>query len=288
MSERTIGGHPNGLGATMRKDTWWFEALWTGAGFLLFSLYVTWEMFQGDHYWVGGTGHGWGGYLSPLYSPLLFVDPTVTGGAGVDHAWFGKGFDWWPRFVPSISCFFILPLPLSFRLTCYYYRKFYYRAYFLTPPACAVNPVPRKNKSYEGERMLLIFQNLHRYTLYIGIAFIAILTYDGIMAFFRDGKFGVGVGSMILLINPIMLGTWTFGCHAFRHLVGGRKDCFSCDFANHDAGMTGAYKRWNLVTWLNERHMFFAWISMVWVAWAAIYVRLVSMGIVHDYNTWGS
>jgi hypothetical protein len=93
---------------------------------------------------------------------------------------------------------------------------------------------------------------------------------------------------MILLINPVMLGTWTFGCHAFRHLVGGRKDCFSCDFANHDAGMTAGYKRWSLVTWLNQRHMFFAWISMVWVAWAAIYVRLVSMGIVHDYNTWGS
>ena len=287
MSERTIGGHPNGLGATMRKDTWWFEAAWTGLGFLAFSLFVTWEMFQGDHYWVG-PHHGFGGYLSPFYSPLLFVDPNVQGGADVAHAWFGARPSWWPSFAPSVSAFFILPLPLSFRLTCYYYRKFYYRAYFWTPPACAVNPVPRANKGYEGERALLLFQNLHRYTLYIGIAFIVILSYDAFMAFFRDGKFGVGVGSMILLINPILLGTWTFGCHAFRHLVGGRNDCFSCDFANRDAGMTGAYKRWSLVTWLNERHMFFAWISMVWVAWAGLYVRLVSMGIVHDYNTWGS
>jgi hypothetical protein len=284
-AERTVGGHPVGVGKTVRTDTWWFEPLWTGVGFLLFALYVNWEMFQGNHYWVGG--HGFGGYLSPFYSPLFFVQKGIEGGAPPEHAMFGYGPAWWPWWLPSVSAFFILPFPLLFRLTCYYYRKFYYRAYLWTPPACAVNPMKQPGR-YEGERGLLIVQNLHRYALYIGIAFIVILTYDGIMAFFRDGRPGIGVGSVILLINPILLGTWTFGCHAWRHLVGGRKDCFSCDAMNHAKGTTGAYKRWKLVTWLNERHMAFAWISMIWVAFAGIYVRLVSMGVIHDFNTWGS
>ena len=31
-----------------------------------------------------------------------------------------------------------LPFLLLFRLTCYYYRKAYYRSFWLSPPACAV------------------------------------------------------------------------------------------------------------------------------------------------------
>jgi hypothetical protein len=283
--ERTIGGHPEGALATNRVDRWWVEPLWTGLGFLAFAVYVTWEMFQGNHFFVGGEGFG--GYLSPFYSPLLFVDPSAPGAAPVHDALFGVRPTWWPAWFPSVSAAFILPFPLLFRLTCYYYRKFYYRAYFLTPPACAVNPV-RSPGRYEGERGLLVIQNLHRYALYFGIVFIAILSWDAVLAFFRNGVLGIGVGSIILLLNPILLGTYTFGCHAFRHLVGGRKDCFSCDAARQHAGTNTAYKLWKPVTWLNERHMLFAWISMIWVAWTGIYVRLVSMGVIHDFNTWGS
>ena len=51
-----------------------------------------------------------------------------------------------------------------FRLTCYYYRKAYYRSFWLSPPACAV---PDGHKKYTGEtRFPLIFQNLHRYFFY--------------------------------------------------------------------------------------------------------------------------
>ena len=62
---------------------------------------------------------------------------------------------------------FILPFPLLFRATCYYYRKAYYRAFFWDPPACAVSEVaPRKN--YTGEREFpFILQNLHRYAFYL-------------------------------------------------------------------------------------------------------------------------
>jgi hypothetical protein len=130
--------------------------------------------------------------------------------------------------------------------------------------------------------MLFVFQNLHRYALYTAIVVLGFLSYDAFMSFFRDGHFGVGVGSLILTVNPILLGTYTFGCHAWRHLVGGKKDCFSCDAAS-----MRAHKRWNLVSWLNSRHMLFAWISMIWVGWAGIYVRLVASGTIPDFNTWG-
>lgn len=278
MTTSTLsGGYRQGLGATMRKDAWWVEPLWTGVGFGLFVLYSTWAALQGNHYFFGG-------YLSPFYSPLLFTDPTVAGAAPIEHAWFGAWPDWlrsiWPPFLPTSPAVLILAGPLSFRMTCYYYRKFYYRAYFMTPPACAVGARPQKN--YRGETLLFLFQNLHRYALYIAIAYIFILSYDAYQAFWRDGRFGIGLGTILLVINPIMLGTYTFGCHSFRHLIGGRLNCFSCD-----ARSQARHGAWQRVSWLNERHMLFAWLSLVWVGFCDFYVRMVSMGYFHDPSTWG-
>ena len=54
----------------------------------------------------------------------------------------------------------ILWAPGGFRLTCYYYRGAYYKAFWADPPSCAVGE-PRK--SYWGERSFpLILQNVHR------------------------------------------------------------------------------------------------------------------------------
>ena len=117
--------------------------------------------------------------------------------------------------------------------------------------------------------------------MYFAVIFIFILSYDAVLAFFRGGEFGVGVGSIILLINPILLGSYTFGCHSFRHLIGGRHDCFSCEH-----GSSSSYSRWKVVTYLNRRHQLFAWLSLVWVGLSDVYVRLVSMGIIIDFNTW--
>jgi hypothetical protein len=271
------GGFRTGLAATMRTDRWWVEPLWTGVGFALFVLYSTWAAFQGDYYFFGG-------YLSPMYSPLLFTDPSMPGAAPLEHAIFGAWPTWlraiWPPFVPPSPAILILAAPLSFRLTCYYYRKFYYRAYFMTPPACAVGARPQRN--YKGETALFLFQNLHRYTLYIAIAYILVLSYDAFLAFWRDGHFGIGVGTLVLAINPILLATYTLGCHSFRHLVGGRLDCFTCDSAAKTR-----YGIWQKVSWLNGRHMLFAWISLIWVGFADFYVRMVSMGYIHDLSTWG-
>jgi hypothetical protein len=273
-----LAGPRRDFAETQRTDAWWVEPLVTGVGFLLFVIYANWAAFQGNHYYTIS-------YLSPFYSPVLFVNPGVAGAAPIDHAWLGMFPDWlrrvWPPFMPLSPAWLILIFPLSFRLTCYYYRKFYYRSYFLSPPACAVGSRPRKK--YTGETALFLFQNLHRYTMYFAIIFIVILSWDAAAAFWHDGKFGVGVGTLVLTLNPILLSTYTFGCHSFRHLVGGRKDCFSCDRPSRVS-----HGIWQRVSWLNARHMTFAWLSLVWVAFCDIYIRLVSMGIWHDVNTWGA
>jgi len=167
-------------------------------------------------------------------------------------------------------------------MTCYYYRKFYYRSFFLSPPGCAVEGIVQKK--YKGETGLLIIQNLHRYTLYIAVLYIVILYYDGIHGLFRNGNLGIGVGSVVLLINPTLLAFYTLGCHAFRHLIGGKDDCFSCPAGNE----TIKYKFWEKVSILNSKHMFWAWVSMIWVALTDLYIMLVSKGILTDLNTWSN
>ena len=136
-------------------------------------------------------------------------------------------FPAWMLFSPAL---FVLWAPAGFRLTCYYYRGAYYKAFWADPPSCTVGE-PR-NK-YLGERSFpLILQNVHRYALYFAILFIAILSYDAWRSLWfkaADGgsHFGVGVGSLVLILNPILLALYTFGCHSFRHLIGGRKDVLS-------------------------------------------------------------
>ena len=281
-NEQIMGGYESGPLQTHRNDTWWLEPLLTGLGFLGFVIYTTWAMFQGDYYWFSGGHAGFGGYLSPFYSPLIFIEENAAGSAPLLHAWFGSWPKWMPDLIPVTPAILILAGPLSFRLSCYYYRKFYYRSYFLSPPACAVSGITQKD--YKGETTLLIIQNLHRFTLYIAIGFVAVLSYDAFLSFFRDGTIGVGVGSIILLLNPIFLAGYTFGCHAFRHLSGGNQDCFTCPSGKEKM----RFKIWQGVSWLNGRHMFWAWISMVWVALTDIYVRLVSRGIWMDFSTWGN
>ena len=77
--------------------------------------------------------------------------------------------------------FLILWGPGLFRLTCYYYRKAYYRSFWLAPAACAVRDV---KSGYTGEtRFPLIFQNMHRYAWYVAVVFIVLLTWDALLAF---------------------------------------------------------------------------------------------------------
>lgn len=248
MPETRASATEAGLGSTMRRDAWWVEMLPVLFLLTLFGVYATLRAFEGDYYEFGP-------YLSPFYSPL--IDP---------------GHRWWP-FSPALL---ILGGPLGFRVTCYYYRKAYYRAFFLDPPACAVGE-PGK-RGYRGETAFpLILQNLHRCFLYVAVVFLGFLWYDAVRAFFFSGVFGVGVGSLVLLTNIILLTLYTFSCHSLRHLVGGKHDCFSCV-----AFGAQRYGLWRGVSLLNERHMIFAWLSLISVGLADLYVRLAALGILKD------
>ena len=275
-----VGGHAEGFGKTHRKDTWWVAPAITFFVFSSFVVYTTWALLQGNHYYSAP-------YLSPFYSPVLFTNENLgIPGAAPDHlAWFGTWPSWWPGdgkwwFLPASPAILILIFPLSFRMSCYYYRKAYYRAFAGSPPGCAVGPLATGKKKYTGETALLLIQNLHRFALYFALIFIFLLGKDAFESFFLHGEPGIGVGSIIITINVVLIACYTFGCHSLRHLIGGRKDCMSC------GKNTIAYGSWKQATWFNERHAQFAWASLLWVMVTDVYVRLVSMGVITDLNTW--
>jgi len=255
------------FGATDRRDLWWVGPLATFLGLGGFVVYSTWSGLQAAHY-------AWGSYLSPFYSPLLFDAPGQPPG----HSWFGAWPGWWPGWLPASPAILILIFPASFRATCYYYRKAYYRSFFVSPVACAVTSLPRKG--YGGEtRFPFILQNLHRYTMFAALAFIVILWSDVVLAFTRHGPkdYVVGLGTLVLLANTTLLSLYTFSCHSLRHLIGGHLDCFSTC-----ALVKAQHKAWQAVSRLNEHHMLWAWLSLFMVGFSDLYVRLVSMGIWND------
>jgi len=162
--------------------------------------------------------------------------------------------------------------PLGFRATCYYYRKAYYRAFFWAPPACAVRDLP---KAYAGEtRFPFLFQNVHRYFFYLAVIVVLFLWWDALLAFRFPQGVGVGVGTLVMLANILLLSAYTFSCHSCRHVCGGHVDAFS------RAGLR--HRLWEAVSRLNERHGAVAWASMISVALTDLYIRLVAMGVLHD------
>jgi hypothetical protein len=251
------------FGRTTRRDAWWVSPALVFLALGTFIVYATWAAFQGTHYHYGP-------YLSPFYSPELVGDSP--------HAWFGPKPVWWPGFLPFSPALLILWAPGLFRVTCYYYRGAYYKAFWGDPPACTVGEA---RAHYRGEGSFpLIVQNVHRYFLYLGVLFLVILAHDVWKAmWFEDAAtgrvtFGIGVGTLVLLVNVCLLGGYALGCHSMRHLVGGGRDRLS-----ESPICQGAY---GCVSALNRRHMNWAWMSLFSVAFADLYVRLCSMGVWSD------
>jgi hypothetical protein len=238
----------DGFGQTLRKDNWWAGPLITFVVLTGFVSYATFRILEGKFYMHGP-------YLSPLASPYF-----ETSGLGI------------PLLSPAAL---ILPFPGLFRFTCYYYRKAYYRSFNMTPPACAVGA--RSPGNYNGERKLLIFQNLHRYALYFALLFLIFLWHDFIKSLVWNGGFGVGVGSLFILANVTFLSLYTFSCHSFRHLMGGSVDSYS----EAPLGML-RHKLWKLVSKLNLNHMAYAWISLFGVILCDLYIRSVASGAITD------
>ena len=255
---------PRGFGQTTRRDTWWAVPAVVFTILSAFVVYATWAAFQGQHYTYGP-------YLSPFYSPEIFGDSP--------HAWLGPKPSIWPAWLPFSPALLILPFPGLFRFTCYYYRGAYYKAFWADPPSCSVGE-PRKG--YRGENSFpLILQNVHRYFLFIALGFLVLLAHDVWKAmWFVDPVtghvgFGIGVGTIILAVNVVLLGGYALGCHSLRHVVGGKRDELASDTR------ATAYR---CVTCLNARHMAWAWCSLISVAFSDVYVRLCATGVWTDWR----
>ena len=241
---------------TLRTDRRWAQPLLTVLALVAFVAYSSFRAFQNAYYFSEP-------YISPFYSPCI-----TTACEGDTFPKLFTGPDW---ISPAI---YILIFPLGIRLTCYYYRKAYYRSFWLSPPACAVAEPHRR---YSGEtRFPLIGQNLHRYFLYAALVINVILFYDAVLAF-RDetGAWGhMGLGTVILLVNAVLLFLYSLSCHSCRHIVGGRLNTFS----RHPV----RYRFWTVVSRLNARHMQYAWASLASVALADLYVFLLATGTISD------
>ena len=243
---------------TLRTDRWWFAPLITFAGLSAWVIYATVRVFMHKWYYVADFH-----YLMPFYSPCI-TDRCIP-----EAAHFGTPL---PSFWLIPEAAFTLPFLLLFRLTCYYYRKAYYRAFWLSPPACAV---PDGHKKYTDEtRFPLLGQNLHRYAFYAAGIISLINTWDAVIAFHSPSGFGFGLGNIILVANVVMLWAYTLSCHSCRHIAGGRLKHFS----KHPV----RYRFWTFVSKLNARHMMLAWITLGTLALTDFYIMAVSAGWISD------
>ncbi|MBP2473702.1 hypothetical protein JOF53_002574 [Crossiella equi] len=245
---------------TLRTDRWWLSPLLTFTGLTVFIVYGLVRTFMNTAYWVPEYQ-----YLAPFYSPCL-SEACV---AGSSH--FGQ---WFPDLGFLVTPpLFVLPFVLGFRLTCYYYRKAYYRAFWFSPPACAV---AEPHAKYTGEtRFPLIVQNIHRYFFYAAIPVAGVLTWDAVISFHgQDGGFGIGLGSVIMVVNVALIWAYTVSCHSCRHIIGGKLTHFS----KHPV----RYWLWTKVSKLNGRHMQLAWASLASVGLTDLYVALVASGALTD------
>jgi hypothetical protein len=245
------------IAAAWRKLRWWVEPVTVVVALTAFGLYsLTIVIF------FPGTYQD---YVSPFYSPPV-----------------GRP-DWLPWFITAPM--FILWIPLGFRATCYYYRKAYYRAFFWDPPAClakAQQKEPRSPENYRGERGLFVLNNVHRYFLYASLVVVAFLWYDTVLTYFPDGSFAIRVGSLLWLLNVVLISAYTFSCHSMRHLVGGNKDCYTCI-----RGGNARRKIYNGVSRLNLRHPHWAWYSLFSLLATDIYMRLLQAGVIPDVTLLG-
>jgi hypothetical protein len=245
---------------TLRKDPWWRAP---AVVVILLTIWVTYacvHVFLGRWYWVPKYH-----YLTPFYSPC--ISGACTDGSATLGTWFPK--------VPSIIPYALVSLPfvLGFRLTCYYYRRAYYRAFWRSPAACAVR---EPHATYSGEtRFPLILQNLHRFFFYVVVLISLLNTYDMVQAFRGpDGSFGFGLGSLIMTANVVLLWGYTLSCHSCRHITGGRLKHFS----KHPV----RYWIWTQVSLLNKRHMQLAWTTLGTLMLADLYIWLVASGAISD------
>ena len=263
MSSSTLNGEGSRAkisARTLRTDRWWLNPALNALALGVFLAYATIRLFYDRNYFVEDFD-----YVAPFYSPCLSSD-CVAGTSPL-----GQPVGSLPAWMSPAML--ILIVPGGFRFTCYYYRKSYYRAFWFSPPACAV---AEPHKTYSGEtRFPLIFQNAHRWFFYLAALLSLLLTYDALKAFQgKDGGFGIGLGTILLVANAVLIWAYTLGCHSCRSITGGRLTHFS----KHPI----RYWVWSQVSKLNAKHGLFAFVSMYSIVIADLYVWLVASGTISD------
>ena len=251
---------------TLREDRWWLQPLVIVSVLSAFVIYSTWAAFQNKNYYVGASLHR--DLISPFYSPCI---GGLVRARRVAPGLASAGSDLSPALL-------ILIFPLGFRLTCYYYRRSYYRAFWWSP--AGVRGRRRATASTRGEtRFPLVMQNLHRYFFYAGLVFNVVLT-------IRRGRWPSA--------SPASAGASRVG---HDRAVRQRRACCGCTRSAATPVATCAaatsrasrrhplrYRFWKMLTPLNAKHMNFAWASLLFVGFTDVYVRLVASGALTDYK----
>lgn len=257
-----------------RRDAYWIEPAAIVATLVVFIIYSTWRAFMGDYYST---------YAVTNHDPWHLAANLTRPGAIQPHYWspfyspyipLGLKLGVWP----ISAALYVLIIPLSFRLTCYYCRKAYYRAIFQDPGACAVKEAfSRRNYTGETKLPTKLF-NFHRYALYLILILVAFHWWHFYEAFHyrQDGveHFGMGLGTLVIAADTLALSLYVFSCHSFRHLTGGSFDYFSRN--------KGRFSVWKRVSSLNINHGQFFWISLITVGLADLYVYLIASGAITD------
>lgn len=252
--ERNI---PTGTFTHTRKDNWWVMPIIIDAVIILFVIYTILAVFY------PGTDKTYQYASMHYYSPIWGI-PIPKSVLDFLH---------WPGTLPL--ALLTIWAPLGFRASCYYERKIYYRDFFTSPPACGVNGIHIRRGKYTGERAFpFILNNLHRWFFYVTLILMILQTLDFLYAL----TFGIGVGTIILFFNTLFLSLYVYSCHAFRHVVGGNRNCYDC-------GSVGSlqFKGWKIVSKLNENHSNWFWISLGTVMLADFWIRLVAGGVIGPF-----
>jgi hypothetical protein len=245
---------------TLRTDNWRQSPLIYTAILLFFIVYTVIRIFMNKWYYVEGSH-----LLTPVYSPCISKS-CVPGSSD-----FGTPLPAFPTGIPL--AILVFPILAGFRGTCYYYRKAGYRSLWLSPQACGV---AEPHAKYTGERRFpLIVMNYHRYFFVLASILLLVNTFDALKAFEgKDGGVGMGVGTVLMVVNVVMLWLYSLSCHACRHIVGGRLKHFS----KHPV----RYQAWTFISKLNPKHGNFAMASLTTVILTDFYIMSASAGWITD------
>ncbi len=188
-----------------------------------------------------------------------------------------KSFDGYvdPFYSPTVL---LVPVAGLLRLTCYAFRKNYHRHLFKHPLDCTTSARgDSETRSYSGETKFFRLENAHRYFVYAGIAILPFFYYDMVGSITYAGGLTLRLGSVLMAAEVVALTLWLASCHSIRHLVGGRTDCYGCEFAGNKKNAV-----WRGQSYLNRHHELLAWAGLILIVAVDLYLRGLAAGMPID------